>query len=236
MNFARLAEAMAPPGIRFENPAETPGESARALRAARPVVRECVTDSWAPARHGGGRPSRLERGDVHISIMAASDDTIHGRLLCPLYLLAVMPDTHRLCRRRTLDITELVDERLLLLGRGFASREWFYATCQVAQIRPRVILESSAPQTLVALAGRGYGVAVVPSMVLIPPGSVRAVPVLFRRVPIGRWMIVTWNAQRFLAPYAKQFVEEIVASTRCDYPGRQFTRRAPPLPRLTLQA
>jgi hypothetical protein len=48
-------------------------------------------------------------------------------------------------------------------------------------------------------------------------------------------MIATWNPQRFLAPYAQQFVEEIVASTRRDYPGRQFTRRAPPLPRPKLQ-
>jgi DNA-binding transcriptional LysR family regulator len=232
---------------------ESLGERARALKAGQTGVLRVGTTPQAiesllvdflaryQARHpgvevhlvedGGARlPSRLDRGDVHISIMAANNDTVHGRLLCPLYLLAVMPDTHRLSRRGTLDITELKDDRLLLLGRGFASRDWFYATCQVAQIRPRVILESSAPQTLIALARRGYGVAVVPSMVLIPPGKVRAVPVLHRRVPIGRWMIVTWNPQRFLAPYAKQFVEEIVAATRRDYPGRQFTRRAPPLP------
>jgi len=186
---------------------------------------------------GGARlPERLERGEFHISIMAARDESVHGRLICPLYLLAVMPDTHRLSRRSTLDVTELMDDPLLLLGRGFASREWFYATCQVAQIRPRVILESAAPQTLIALAGRGYGVAVVPSMVMIPRGKIRAVPVLHRRVPIGRWMIVSWNPQRFLAPYAKDFVEELLASSRRDYPGREFTRRAPPLPRPKVRA
>ena len=163
--------------------------------------------------------------------MAAGDDRIHSRLLCPIYLLAVMPDANRLSRRGTLDIAELMDERLLLLGRGFASREWFYAACQVAQISPHVLLESAAPQTLIALAEHGYGVAVVPSMVLIPRARVRAVPVLQRRAPIGRWMLVAWNPQRFLAPYAEQFVDEIVASLRRDYPGREFTRRAPPLPR-----
>ena len=237
---------------------ESLGERARALKAGQTGVLRVGTTPQAiesllvdflaryQARHpgvevhlvedGGARlPGRLERGDVHLSIMAANNDTVHGRLLCPLYLLAVMPDTHRLSRRATLDITELKDDRLLLLGRGFASRDWLYAACQVAQIRPHVILESSAPQTLIALARRGYGVAVVPSMVLISPGKLRAVPVLHRRVPIGRWMIATWNPQRFLAPYAKQFVEEIVAATRRDYPGRQFTRRAPALPRPTLQ-
>jgi DNA-binding transcriptional LysR family regulator len=239
--------------------AESLGERARALRAGQtgvlrvgttPQAIEGVMVDFLPqyqARHpgvevhlvedgGAHLPGRLERGDFHISVMAAGSETVFGRLLCPLYLLAVMPDTHRLSRRSTLDITELRDERLLLLGRGFASREWFYAACQVAQIKPRVILESLSPQTLTALARSGYGVAVLPSMVVIPPGKVRAIPVLHRRVPIGRWMIVSWNPQRFLAPYAKQFVEEVVAFTRREYPGRQFTRRAPPLPRPNVQA
>jgi DNA-binding transcriptional LysR family regulator len=234
---------------------ESLGERARALRAGETGVLRVGTTPQAiesllvgflaryQARHpgvevhlvedGGAQlQGRLERGEVHISIMAAAgNDGIHGRLLCPLYLLAVMQDGHQLSRRRALDVTDLADEPLLLLRRGFASRDWFYASCQVAQIRPRVLLESAAPQTLIALAGCGYGVAVVPSMVPIPRGTLRAVPVLQRRVPIGRWMMVAWNPQRFLAPYAEQFIQEIVASVRRDYPGRAFTRRAPPLPR-----
>jgi hypothetical protein len=34
-----------------------------------------------------------------------------------------------------------------------------------------------------------------------------------------------------MAPYAKQFVEDLVTSVRRAYPGRDLTRRAPPLPR-----
>src|SRR5262245_5207482 len=186
---------------------ESLGERARALKAGQTGVLRVGTTPQAiesllvgflagyQARHpgvevhlaedGGAQlPARLERGEVHVSIMAADDGRLHGRLLCPLYLLAVMRNGHGLSRRRTLDITELMDEPLLLLGRGFASREWFYTSCQVAQITPRVLLESAAPQTLIALAGCGYGVAVVPSMVPVPRGVLRAVPVLHRRVPI----------------------------------------------------
>ena len=232
---------------------ESFGERARALKSGQTGVLRVGTTPQAiesllvrfltqyQARHpgvevhlvedGGARlPSRLERGEVHISIMAAGEDSVHGQLLCPMYLLAVMHEGHRLSRRRTLDVAELIDERLLLLGRGFASREWFYAACQVAQITPHVILESAAPQTLIALAEHGYGIALVPSMVLIRQAKVRAVPVLQQRAPIGRWMFVAWNPQRFLAPYAMQFVDEIVAAFRRDYPGRAFTRRAPLLP------
>jgi hypothetical protein len=42
--------------------------------------------------------------------------------------------------------------------------------------------------------------------------------------------VVTWNPQRFLAPYITKFVNELVAYARQGYPGRDFTRRAPALP------
>ena len=41
---------------------------------------------------GGARlPSRLERGDLHIAIMPAGEDRFSGRLLYPMYVLAVLP-------------------------------------------------------------------------------------------------------------------------------------------------
>jgi hypothetical protein len=53
----------------------------------------------------------------------------------------------------------------------------------------------------------------------------------YRGVSIGRWQMVAWDPQRFLAPYAKRFIEELVAHTRRNYPNRDLTRRAPRIPR-----
>lgn len=181
---------------------------------------------------GGSRlPGRLDRGDVHLAIMPEGEQRFDSRLLSPNFLLAVLPKTHRLRRRAVLDIRELLDDPLLLPSRGFASREWFYAACQVAHIKPRVLFESTTPQTLIALAAGGYGVAVMPTGVLIPRGRVRAVPLLHRGAPIGRWRMIAWNPERFLAPYAESFINEIVAYSRRNYPNRDIIRRAPPLPR-----
>jgi LysR family cyn operon transcriptional activator len=94
-----------------------------------------------------------------------------------------------------------------------------------------VVLESAAPQTLVALARAGYGIALVPSPVRISPQGVRIVPVVHRGQSIARWAMIAWDPQRFLAPYAEQFVDELVAYVRRDYPNRDLVRRAPPLPR-----
>ena len=175
--------------------------------------------------------ARLERGDVHLTMTTAIGGTrFRGRLLSPLHLLAGLSPKQRLSRRAVLEIVELADQPLLLLQRGFGSREWFDAACGTAHIRPRVLLESSAPHTLVALAATNYGIAILPSNAQVPRG-VRAVPLVHRGASIGSWSHIAWDPQRFLSPYAEQFVEESVAYCRLDYPGRDLIRRAPPLPR-----
>jgi DNA-binding transcriptional LysR family regulator len=180
---------------------------------------------------GGSRlPGRLERDDIDVALMPAGEDRFPGRLLYPMHVLAVMPQGHRLSRRAVLDVTDLANEPLLRLGSSFASHGWFEAACQVAHIRPRVMAESVAPQTLIALARTGHGVAVVPSPVRIPREGVRVAVVLHRGVSIGRWTVAAWDSQRFRPPYAVQFVEELVARCRRNYPGHEFNRRAPPLP------
>ena len=178
---------------------------------------------------GANLPSRLEAGHVLFALIAVDDERFPSRLLYPVCSLAVLPQDHRLAHRRTLDVAELADEPLLLLRSGFASRDWFAAACSIAHIKPRVLLESGAPHTTIALAGAGYGIAVVPSTVQIPRQSVRAMPLVQRGAPIGRWLRIAWEADRSLAPYAERFVAELVSYSRRNYPGRDISRHAPRL-------
>jgi DNA-binding transcriptional LysR family regulator len=175
--------------------------------------------------------TRLEQGDVHLAMTASTDARFGRRLLVPLYVLAVVAKGSRLGRRAILEVAELADVPLLLTRRDFASREWFDTACRAARLSPRVLLESGAPSTLVALARVGYGVAIVPSNVRIPRDGLRVVPLVQRGAPIGRWLSLAWDPRRFLAPYAKDFVEELVSYTRRARAKPSFTRRAPPLPR-----
>jgi DNA-binding transcriptional LysR family regulator len=96
---------------------------------------------------------------------------------------------------------------------------------------PRVELESITPHSLIALARSGLGIALINSVVRIPREIVRAAVIVHRGMPIGRWTVVAWNRQRFLPPYAEQFVDELILLCRGDYPGREIVRKAPPLPR-----
>jgi DNA-binding transcriptional LysR family regulator len=179
---------------------------------------------------GGARLlRRLERGEAHLSITPADRTRFEGRLLYPMHVIAALPPAHRLARQRLLEIVELEDEPLLLLQRGFGSREWFDVACDIAQIRPRVLLESAAPHTLLALAATGYAIAIPPSNARMAPEQVCAMPLLHRGAPIGRWAHIAWDRQRFLAPYAEQFVTELTKHCQRSFPGQQLIKRAPPL-------
>jgi LysR family transcriptional regulator, cyn operon transcriptional activator len=191
---------------------EALGERARSLKAgeagllrvgATTQVIECLLADYLEGhrrRHpnievqliedGGARwPDRLQRGDVHLSVMPASDHIFHGRLLYPMHLLAVLPVGHPLCKHTLLEIEKLAEEPLLLLDNRFAALMWFKAACHVAHIDPNVLLYSAAPQTVIRLARTGYGIAVVPSqmMTTISREGIRAVPLIHRGASIGKW-------------------------------------------------
>jgi len=180
---------------------------------------------------GTQQRSRLERGEVHLATMGARDDHFARRLLGPVHALAVLPKKHRLGRRSVIELTELAEEPLLLMHRGFGVREWIDAAFQAAHVTPRILMEGTSAFTLVELAAVGYGVAVVGSTALIRNPELRAAALVNRGVSIGQWSTICWDPQRLLPPYAERFVDEFVAYAHRSFPGRQFLRRAPALAR-----
>ena len=179
---------------------------------------------------GGGVQllDRLEAGEIHLALTFGGDPRFRWRLLFPGRLLAVVPAGHRLARRRTVEVADLVQEVLLLLRPGFGSRGWFDAACRVLHARPRILLESGAPGTLIALAREGHGIAIIPSTHRFPRARVRVIPVLHAGASLGLWMAANWDPRRFHAPYAGRFVESLAAYARRHLSGA--FRHAPPVP------
>ncbi|MEA2870268.1 MAG: hypothetical protein QOH67_244 [Hyphomicrobiales bacterium] len=178
--------------------------------------------------------TRLERGEIHLAIMPAGDGPFARRLLAPVHALAVHLKAHRLRRLPVIDVTDLLDEPLLLMQREFGSRAWFDAACAAAQVRPRVMLESTTATTLIELAAVGYGVAIVPSTSMIRNPALRAAPLTYRGSAIGQWSTVARDPRRATPRYVEQFVEELEQHAKRHFPGREYLRAAPPLPRPVL--
>lgn len=195
-------------------------------RRSHPGVEIHLTEDGGPPLLG-----RLERGELHLAVTIPGHERLRSRLLFPVRVLAVMSASHRLKRRRILEVADLAGEPLLLLHRHFRTRQWFEAACQMAHLRPRVLLESGAPHTLIALTRAGYGIAIVPSNVQFPRKNLWAACMVQGGKALGGWIAISWDPRRFLPPHAQSFMDELAAYSRRSYPGREFERIAPAVPR-----
>jgi DNA-binding transcriptional LysR family regulator len=174
----------------------------------------------------------VERGEVHLALaIRRGYDRLDGRLLFPVRVLAAVSRRHRLARRTTIEVTDLQDERVLLLRQGFGTREMFDSACRIAHVQGRIVLEAGDPQSLIALVEAARGVAIVPSTVLFGDRSVHVAPILHARESLGMWGWIVWDPKRFLPAFTKSFINGLVEYTRRLYPGRRFERRAPPVSR-----
>jgi DNA-binding transcriptional LysR family regulator len=100
----------------------------------------------------------------------------------------------------------------------------------VARFEPSVRLESRSPQSLVALAEAGHGIAIVPSAVRLDATRVALAGMLDGTRPLGLWSRVVWDSRRHLPTYARGFIKVLKEYARTSYPGHQLgdlTRAVP---------
>src|SRR5437764_13979982 len=85
---------------------------------------------------------------------------------------------------------------LLLPQSGYSIRRLFDAACRVAEVTPKVVLESRSLQTLLALAEDGHGVAIIPSMLMTKRYELRIVRGTHRRKPVQQQYTIQWDRRR----------------------------------------
>jgi len=178
---------------------------------------------------------RVQQGELHLAVGLLRTGGLQGQPLYPNRVLAVMQRRHRLASRNTLTVTELTENPLLLLGYDFQTRVLFDEACQAAQFEPSVRLESRSPQSLVALAGAGHGIAIVPSVVRLDASRVAIAGMLDGARPLGSWSHVVWDLRRYLPTYAQGFIKVLEDYAKTSYPGHQLgdlTRAVPRPPTL----
>jgi len=169
-------------------------------------------------------PSRLwagvERGELTLAVSFPGHEGLGSRLLFPVCALAVMASDRHRARRATIEVADLMRERLLLLRPNFLTRQWFDTASRRAHLRPNIALESAAPHALIALARVGYGVAIVPSHTPFDPRGLRTAVLVQREKVLGAWAAVAWDPHRFQPVFVQRFVEELATYARRSHPNR----------------
>lgn len=179
----------------------------------------------------------LERGEIHLGqnllrAVQGGDSRLASLPLEAVDLLAACHAPSLLGKSGAIEIDRLAVHPLLLLDTSFVSRRTFDATCRLAGTRTNVVFESRTPHTLLAMAERGHGVAIVPSAVRVDRYRLRVVRVTYGGKPLREPLAVFWDKRRPLPSYATAFctmlaeyVREVFPISRPSVPKRGATVR-----------
>ena len=116
------------------------------------------------------------------------------------------------------EIGQLKPHPLLLLDLSFVFRRAFDAACRLAQLKPVIFIESHTPQTLLALAEAGHGVAVIPSQLQTRHYRLRIVAVTYRGRPLRTQMVILWDKKRPRPAYATAYCDMLADYVREVFP------------------
>jgi len=135
---------------------------------------------------------RLHEGTIDLALLAlpATGDELIVSELIEESLFAVLPENHRLARRRSIRLDDLREQPFLLLKEGHCFRENALDACRQSGINPKVVFESGQFATILAMVSSGMGVSVVPQMAVSDTPGCRFIKIAdkgsLRRIGVAR--------------------------------------------------
>jgi LysR family transcriptional activator of glutamate synthase operon len=120
-------------------------------------------------------------------------------------LVVILPQSHRLGRRRRVRMAELAGERFISYRSGARLRELLESAGREAGFRPSVMLESNESQRIRRLVAQGMGVAIVPRSDATGPGAQVACARL-TEPSLTRDITLAWRGDRRQPPAAAEFI------------------------------
>lgn len=123
-------------------------------------------------------------------------------------LLAFMPPSHALARRRLVDLRELAGEPMLSFKAGERLRDEVDELAQHAGFSPNVVYEAGDIPTLLGLVSLGLGIALLPESVRANRGRAAAVRVRDSRKRTGG---LSWVRDRLDSRSATAFRSFVIA-------------------------
>lgn len=141
----------------------------REFRADHPRVRFQLVQTYSDSM-----VERLRAGELDLCLTSPvpNEPGLVGRRLDEQRLRLVVPEDHRLARRRRVRLAEAAEEAFVTLEPGYGLRHITDDLCARAGFRPRVAFEGEEAETLRGLVAAGLGVALLPPPAFPRPGVV----------------------------------------------------------------
>ena len=151
----------------------------------------------------------LRRGELHAIVSARVNvgPAVTGQVIATGHVVAVFEPSHFDLPDAVIDVRALHQRPVLMLSSTFGTRREFEAACQLARVQPVVAHESTAPETLQALARVGHGIAILPTTARLDTENLRVSPLMYREQLLDMDLMVYWGIHRRLPGYARVFTD-----------------------------
>lgn len=155
--------------------------------------------------------------DAGLLALPISDDSLRVEPLFYEPFLAALPAGHPLAKRDTLKVSDIINEKLLLLDEGHCLRDQALDVCGSGS-RGREEVRATSLETLRQMVAMGLGLTLLPALAVDagPRVSKKAVEIRpFKSPPPGRTIALAWRKR---APFPETF-ERLAQTLKNALPG-----------------
>lgn len=153
----------------------------------------------------------IEHGELDLAILSTLEGgpTVHVETIGHESLQLLLPKNHRLCKRRNVPWSELVDERFLVLQEMHCLSGQVSHMCQRRKVRPNVVMRGAQLSTIAEMVSAGLGVSVVPAMMVSRDKSASRISLPFAGEEPTRELCVAWSLLRYRTQAARAMEQTI---------------------------
>ena len=144
--------------------------------------------------------------DLALVSLPIPDDRMEVRELFVEELLLALPPGHRLARKRTVTLSDLEQERFIVMKEGHCLGDQLVNFCEQRALRPSIRFRSAQLETVQALVRSGMGISLIPAMAVGRPGLNSPVYRSLSDPKPSRQIVAMWPKQRVPGRAAAEFL------------------------------
>ncbi|RKP54304.1 LysR family transcriptional regulator [Cohnella endophytica] len=121
-----------------------------------------------------------------ISPFPDKNEQVTGEVVLTEELFAILPDSHRLAKNDSIQLSELKEETFVLFDAGYSLRPIVMEACRQAGFTPNIGFEGEEAGTIRGLVAAGMGVSLLPEMAMYETSSMMPAVVKIREPHVTR--------------------------------------------------
>ncbi len=153
---------------------------------------------------------KLHDGELDAGILALPihDDTLHAEFLFEESFVLAVPKSSALAKLKKVKLSDLTNERLLLLDDGHCLRDQALEVCQMAGVGERAGFRATSLETLRHMVSANVGMTLLPALTVQPPvpPTPNIVLIPFAEPAPHRRIAIVWRRTSALAAFLHQLV------------------------------